>query len=136
MNEKLCSKCFQSKPIDSFSLVRGKHSNDRKNFCVICESKMKKARSQYNMTLEEMEQILLAPCFVCNAKSQKITQYVFAPLCKSCYDYITRFENYEDTLLKAYNFAIFKRDFPFWLRSQVSSIPIKKYPLLDLINEP
>lgn len=136
---KVCKRCGKNKPFKSFSLMRGKHSEDRKTICVTCETGIKKARNLYDMELEEMNKFLAEPCFVCKAKSEKIEldQYGFpiASLCKPCYDYINYIEG-EETLLHAYNHAIFVRDFPFYLkwRTQNFRTP-QQTPLLDFIDE-
>jgi protein-arginine kinase activator protein McsA len=138
-NTRVCKQCGKNKPIKSFSLLRGKHSEDRKTICVTCEGKIRKARNSYDMELEEMEKFLSQPCAVCGNKSEKIQLNEYsapiASLCKPCYNYLNHVED-EETLLHAYNHAIFVRDFPFYLRYQISNMRTPKLtPLLDLLDE-
>lgn len=44
--------------------------------------------------------------------------------------------SHAEDLLRIYNYAVFQRDFPFWLRYQLSLGGIKEQtPLLDFANE-
>lgn len=136
---RVCKRCGKNKPIKSFSLMRGKHSDDRKTICVTCETGIKKARNLYDMELEEMNKFLAEPCFVCKTRSEKIqlNQYGFpiAALCKQCFEYIHYVDD-DETILHAYNHAVFARDFPFYLKYRTRLIKTpEQTPLLDFINE-
>lgn len=137
---KVCTKCGANKEVSQFSLLRGKHSGDRKKVCVECEGKTKKARKLYDMTMEEMDKFLALPCFVCGQQSEKIqlneNSVPIASLCSLCYSFGKMHQENPELILAAYNHAIFVRDFPFWLKHQIKSAKTPKpTPLLDIIDE-
>lgn len=137
---RVCSKCLKNKPLDSFSLVRGKHSEDRKSYCVQCEGLMKKARNKYGIELDELTALLNRPCSVCDRKAQYIdkSERINGVLCKRCWDFLKTIvpEDEHDVLTRCYNYVVFREHFPFWLKFELSQeLPERETPLFDEIEQ-
>jgi hypothetical protein len=140
MNNKQCPICGHTKSIDQFSLVRGKHSEDRKRFCAQCEVLKRKAK-KHDLDIKTYQDLIQRPCSVCgcsNSKHIDKAERLNGVLCDRCWDFLKSILPTDDEgiITACYNYLVFRQSFPFWLKMQLSEIlPKPETPLLDLMNE-
>ena len=137
---RVCTKCGQNKAIEDFSLMRGKHSEDRKTYCVQCEGLMRKARTKYGLELYQFNALMRMPCFVCGCKAKHIdkAERLNGVLCSRCWSFLKSIMPTDDNNIigGCYNYLVFREKFPFWLKYQLSlEVKDEPTPLLDLIDE-
>lgn len=134
---RICSKCGDNKLIGDFSLVRGRHSTERKSYCVTCETLGRKARKQYDIDLDTYKALLKRPCSICGCEAKHIDKQdkrIHGVLCKRCFTFLKsiKFEHDDDTLQRCKNYLVFRNRFSFWLKMLMSQdIPEPETPLFD-----